>query len=124
VDPLLGGSSIKEFEGWTGHDDWNAFYQNIWTGNLPTKFLQHYKVMRWDFGKSATLTGGVSVSTADGRRRISMGDAVVLDGDTYLLPWAETKDGTSSPSRADKMYYYSASGGTHTFVLTKRFAST
>ncbi|MFE7313424.1 endo-alpha-N-acetylgalactosaminidase family protein [Streptomyces sp. NPDC057555] len=126
VDPLLGGSAIKEFEGWTGQNDWNAFYQNIWTGNLPTKFLQHYQVMDWDFGKSATLTGGVEVKSVDGERQISMGDTVVLKGDTYLLPWGKTDkaDGTSSPSRADKMYYYSASGGKHTFDLTKQFAGT
>ncbi|GGP87756.1 endo-alpha-N-acetylgalactosaminidase family protein [Streptosporangium pseudovulgare] len=126
VDPLLGGSSIKDFEGWTGHDDWNAFYRNIWTDNLPTKFLQHYQVMKWDFGRSATLTGGIGVSVADGLRRITMGDAVVLRGDTYLLPWGEAKggNGVSSPSDPGKMYYYSASGGTHTFDLTERFAST
>ena len=51
VDPLLGGSDIKEFEGWTGQDDWNAFYSNVFTDNLPTKFLQHYQVTNWDFGK-------------------------------------------------------------------------
>ncbi|MDR3080027.1 MAG: discoidin domain-containing protein, partial [Streptomyces sp.] len=126
VDPLLGGSSIKDFEGWTGHDDWNAFYQNIWTDNLPTKFLQHYQVMDWKFGRSATLTGGLRVTMADNKRQVSMDGQVVLDGDTYLLPWGEAKDGngTSSPSRADKMYYYSASGGTHTFELTRQFAST
>ncbi|MFE0924602.1 endo-alpha-N-acetylgalactosaminidase family protein [Streptomyces mutabilis] len=126
VDPLLGGSSIKEFEGWTGQDDWNAFYRNIWTDNLPTKFLQHHQVMDWDFGRSARLTGDVAVTRADGERRITMGDAVVLDGDTYLLPWghADKKDGTSSPSDADKMYHYSGSGGTHTFDLTRQFAGT
>ncbi|WP_254399717.1 endo-alpha-N-acetylgalactosaminidase family protein [Streptomyces sp. AC602_WCS936] len=127
VDPLLGGTSIKEFEGWTGQDDWNTFYRNIWTDNLPTKFLQHYQVMDWDFGRSARLTGDVAVTKADGdERRITMGDAVVLDGDTYLLPWgrADKKDGTSSPSDADKMYHYSASGGTHTFDLTRQFAGT
>jgi endo-alpha-N-acetylgalactosaminidase len=126
VDPLLGGAIIKEFEGWTGQDDWNTFYQNIWTSNLPTKFLQHYQVMDWDFGKSATLTDGVGVKIADGERRISMGEAVVLKGDTYLLPWgnADEARGTSSPSKADKMYYYSASGGTHTFELTEQFAGT
>ncbi|WP_018569725.1 endo-alpha-N-acetylgalactosaminidase family protein [Streptomyces sp. PsTaAH-124] len=126
VDPLLGGSSVKEFEGWTGHDDYDAFYRNIWTDNLPTKFLQHYQVMDWDFGRSATLSGGVRVALQDGRRQVSMNGAVVLDGDTYLLPWGEAKggDGTSSPSRADKMYYYSGSGGTHTLTLTGQFAST
>ncbi|MFE5256857.1 endo-alpha-N-acetylgalactosaminidase family protein [Streptomyces coelicoflavus] len=127
VDPLLGGASVVEFEGWTGHDDWNAFYRNIWTDNLPTKFLQHYQVMDWDLGKAARLTGGMSVKSVDGERRISMGDAEVLKGDTYLLPWGNTDNtkkgnGTSSPSDADKMYFYSASGGEHTFALTEQFA--
>ncbi|MGW4274602.1 endo-alpha-N-acetylgalactosaminidase family protein [Streptomyces seoulensis] len=126
VDPLLGGSSVKEFEGWTGQDDWNAFYRTIWTDNLPTKFLQHYDVLDWDFGRSAHLTGDVRVTRADGQRRITMGDATVLEGDTYLLPWgdARTADDTTSPSRADKMYLYSASGGAHTFDLTRQFAAT
>ncbi|WP_217166099.1 endo-alpha-N-acetylgalactosaminidase family protein [Streptomyces sp. AC512_CC834] len=136
VDPLLGGANIVEFEGWTGHDDWNAFYRNIWTDNLPTKFLQHYQVMDWDLGKSAKLTGGVSVKSVDGERRISMDGTEVLKGDTYLLPWGNTSNtgntgdtgdtkkgnGTSSPSDADKMYFYSASGGEHTFELTDQFA--
>ncbi|NHI11298.1 hypothetical protein STPH2_6667 [Streptomyces sp. KO7888] len=124
VDPLLGGASIVEFEGWTGQDDWNAFYRNIWTDNLPTKFLQHYQVMDWDPGKYAQLTGGVSVKSVDGERRVSMGGAEVLKGDTYLLPWgnAGKGDGTSSPGDADKMYFYSASGGEHTFALTEQFA--
>jgi endo-alpha-N-acetylgalactosaminidase len=126
VDPLLGGSSIKEFEGWTGQDDWNAFYGNIWTNNLPTKFLQHYQLTDWDFGRSAELTGGVRVQADGGVRQITMGGALVLKGDSYLLPWGEAQggDGVSSPSRADKMYYFSASGGAHTFGLTGQFAHT
>ncbi|MET9824989.1 endo-alpha-N-acetylgalactosaminidase family protein [Streptomyces sp. NPDC006349] len=124
IDPLLGGANVVEFEGWTGHDDWNAFYRNIWTDNLPTKFLQHYQVMDWEPGTSAKLTGGVGVVSVDGERRISMGDAEVLRGDTYLLPWGDSKkdDGTSSPGDADKMYFYSGSGGEHTFELTEQFA--
>ncbi|MGX1510224.1 endo-alpha-N-acetylgalactosaminidase family protein [Streptomyces collinus] len=123
VDPLLGGASVVEFEGWTGQDDWNAFYRNIWTDNLPTKFLQHFQVLDWDRGRSARLTDGVSVRSVDGERRISMDGTEVLRGDTYLLPWqnAGKDDGTSSPVDADKMYFYSASGGEHTFALTERF---
>jgi endo-alpha-N-acetylgalactosaminidase len=124
VDPLLGGSSIKEFEGWTGQDDWNAFYGNIWTNNLPTKFLQHFQLTDWDVGRSADLTGGVRVTADGGVRQITMGGALVLSGDSYLLPWGEAQDGNgvSSPARADKMYYFSASGGAHTFDLTRQFA--
>lgn len=100
VDPLLGGANVVEFEGWTGHDDWNAFYRNIWTDNLPTKFLQHYQVMDWDPGRSARLNGGVSVKSVDGERRISMGDTEVLKGDTYLLPWGTPRRATAPPRPA------------------------
>ncbi|PYI66770.1 hypothetical protein CVV68_13115 [Arthrobacter livingstonensis] len=125
TDPLLGGAQLKDFEGWTGQDDFNAFYNNIWVNNLPTKFIQHFDVTNWDFGKSATLTGGVSIKMVDGQRQISMGNAVVLDGGAYLLPWQDAKNNskTTSPTDADKMYFYSAAGGTTTFTLTSQFAN-
>ncbi len=126
TDKLLGGSDIKEFEGWTGQNNWNTFYENIWKNNLPTKFLQHYQLLNWKPGTSARLTGGVSVAKNDGVREISMGDAVVLKGDKYLLPWGDTSKpaGTTSPSRADKMYYYNPDGGPATFDLTRQFRRT
>jgi len=125
VDPLLGGADVKEFEGWTGQNDWNTFYSNIWSANLPTKFLQHFPVQSWDFGKTATLTGGVTVSMKDGKRQIVMDGATVASGGTYLLPWGEPDaDGVSSPAHADKMYYVNAAGGAATFTLTPQFAGT
>ncbi|MGA7206491.1 MAG: endo-alpha-N-acetylgalactosaminidase family protein [Specibacter sp.] len=125
TDPLLGGAQLKDFEGWTGQDDFNAFYNNIWVNNLPTKFIQHFDVTDWNFGQSATLTGGVSIKMVNGQRQISMGTAVVLDGGTYLLPWQDAANNskTTSPTDADKMYFYSAAGGTTTFTLTSQFAN-
>lgn len=125
TDPLLGGTQLKEFEGWTGQDDFNAFYNNIWVNNLPTKFIQHFDVTNWDFGKSATLTGGVAINMVNGQRQITMGNAVVLNGGTYLLPWQDAANNskTTSPTDADKMYFYSATGGTTTFTLTSQFAN-
>ncbi|RAN78113.1 hypothetical protein B5P43_17575 [Bacillus sp. SRB_336] len=125
TDPLLGGEQLKDFEGWTGQDDFNAFYNNIWVNNLPTKFLQHFEVTNWDFGKSATLTDGVAVKMVNGQRQVTMGNAVVLDGGTYLLPWQDAADNskTTSPEAANKMYFYSDAGGTTTFTLTSQFAN-
>ncbi|MHC6219459.1 endo-alpha-N-acetylgalactosaminidase family protein [Arthrobacter sp. MMS24-S77] len=125
TDPLLGGSQVKEFEGWTGQDDWNTFYNNIFTSNLPTKFIQHFDVTKWNFGQSAQLTGGVAINMVNGQRQITMGDAVVLQGGTYLLPWQDATDNsrTTSPTTADKMYFYTADGGTTAFTLTSQFAS-
>ncbi|MFC6706461.1 endo-alpha-N-acetylgalactosaminidase family protein [Flexivirga alba] len=126
TDPLLGGEQLSEFEGWTGHDDYNAFLQNIWTNNLPTKFLQHFPLQTWDPGKTATFTGGVQAAMVDGKRQVSMGGATVLDGTSYLLPWGDDSDNTktSSPGHASKMYFYSAAGGTSTWTLTHQFAGT
>lgn len=126
TDPLLGGAQIKDFEGWTGQNDWNAFYNNIFTSNLPTKFIQHFDVTNWDFGKSATLTDGVAINMVDGQRQITMGGALVLQGGTYLLPWQDAKDNskTTSPTDANKMYFYSADGDATTFTLTSQFATT
>jgi len=125
TDPLLGGAQLKDFEGWTGQDNWNNFYNNIFVNNLPTKFIQHFDVTNWDFGKSATLTDGVAITMVNGQRQITMGNAVVLDGGTYLLPWQDAVDNsqTTSPLHADKMYFYSAAGGTTTFTLTSQFAN-
>ncbi|RZQ61179.1 endo-alpha-N-acetylgalactosaminidase family protein [Amycolatopsis suaedae] len=96
--PVLGNSRIEEFEGWTGETDWNAFYRNIWTHNLPAKFLQRQRILRWD-DHEITFTGGVRGTDASGRREIFAGGAKVLDGDRYLLPWN------------GKYYHYNPAGG-------------
>ncbi|MCI9889527.1 discoidin domain-containing protein [Micrococcales bacterium 31B] len=123
VDPLLGGADIKEFEGWTGQSDWNRFANNLWVANVPTKFLQHFTVQSWNFGASAQLSDGVAVEMRDGERVITMGGVPVLTGDTYLLPWqSATANEATSPLHADKMYFFSESGGAHAFTLTSQFA--
>lgn len=122
-DPLLGGEELVEFEGWTGQNNWNEFLTTVWRANLPTKFLQHFELEKWDFGTSATLSDDVTVRVDNGTRVISMGGREVLRGDSYLLPWGSPTDaGTTSPRDARKMYYFSASGGTHHFPLTEPFA--
>ncbi len=65
-------------------------------------FIQHFDVTDWNFGQSATLTGGVSIKMVDGQRQVSMGNAVVLNGGTYLLPWqdADHNSTTTSPAAA------------------------
>jgi endo-alpha-N-acetylgalactosaminidase len=126
VDPLLGGESIKEFEGWTGQNNWNTFYSNIWVNDLPTKFLQHYQLQSWTPGVKATLSDSkatVVSAMVGGKRQITMGDAVIANGGAYLLPWGDPTKGnnTTSPSHADKMYYYNADSGQATFGLTSQF---
>ncbi|GGH16072.1 endo-alpha-N-acetylgalactosaminidase family protein [Paenibacillus segetis] len=54
--PLLGGYSMKDFEGWQGRSDYHAYMNNLFAVNLPVKFSQHYKVMQWEDGEPVQMT--------------------------------------------------------------------
>lgn len=45
--PLLGGYNMKDFEGWQGRNDYDTYITNLYTHDLTTKFIQHYKIMSW-----------------------------------------------------------------------------
>jgi endo-alpha-N-acetylgalactosaminidase len=110
-DPILGQASLVEFEGWTGETDWNAFYSNIWQRNLPTKFLQQQKILDWNAG-DIRFSGGVRGAVENGKRAVYVGNAKVLDGDKYLLPWDGNK----------KLYHYNPAGGRTTWQLPAALA--
>ncbi len=112
ADPILGQTSIVEFEGWTGETDWNAFYANIWQRNLPAKFLQQQKILDWN-SNEITFGGGVRGTVANGKRTVSVGTAKVLDGDKYLLPWDGNK----------KLYHYNPAGGATTWQVPAAFST-
>lgn len=110
-DPILGQSAIVEFEGWTGETDWNTFYSNIWQRNLPAKFLQQQKILDWN-ADDITFTGGVRGAVENGKRTVYAGNAKVLDGDKYLLPWDNNK----------KLYHYNPTGGQTTWQIPSAFS--
>ena len=56
VNPLLGGYDMIDFEGWQGRNDWDGFIKNIFKTNLPTKFIQHYKVYEWKNGNPVNMS--------------------------------------------------------------------
>ncbi|WP_324126420.1 endo-alpha-N-acetylgalactosaminidase family protein [Bifidobacterium sp. B4114] len=45
--PLLDGYSMKDFEGWQGRNDFDAYMDNLYTCDLSTKFIQHFRIMAW-----------------------------------------------------------------------------
>lgn len=45
--PLLGGPVMQGFEGWQGDVEYELFIDNLYNQMLPTKFLQHYDIMKW-----------------------------------------------------------------------------
>ena len=38
---------MKDFEGWQGRNDYAAYIENLFTHDVSTKFIQHFKVTRW-----------------------------------------------------------------------------
>lgn len=55
--PLLGGLNMKGFEGWSGGTDYHDYITVLYRHNLITKYLQHYKVMKWVDGEPVTMNG-------------------------------------------------------------------
>ena len=46
---------MKDFEGWQGRSDYKAYIDNLFAVNVPTKFIQHYKVTQWENGKAVEM---------------------------------------------------------------------
>lgn len=132
-NPLLGGFALTGFEGWGGsNDSFNTYMTGTFAENLPTKFLQHYLVYKWEnyeegespvgnHEKEITLKNGddtVVVTRKEEQRSdnyiertITLNGKKVLDDVTYLLPW------TDSETNEEKLYHYNYEGGTTTWEL-------
>lgn len=131
-NPLLGNANVVEFEGWTGHTDYDKFINNVWQRNLPTKFLQQSDIKTYQLGQKATFTNGTEVTSKRASiggtdlgtdRVITYDGATVYTGGKYLLPWGE-KDGIgAAKSAGDKLYHYNPAGGTSTWTLPGHFKS-
>ncbi|WP_242955871.1 endo-alpha-N-acetylgalactosaminidase family protein, partial [Lachnoclostridium sp. An181] len=57
IAPLLGGYNMKDFEGWQGRNDYDAYITNLYTHDLTTKFLQHFEVVKWVDGEPTDFGG-------------------------------------------------------------------
>ncbi|WP_294522817.1 endo-alpha-N-acetylgalactosaminidase family protein [uncultured Pseudoflavonifractor sp.] len=59
--PLLGGPVMQGFEGWQGDVEYDLFIDNLYNQMLPTKFLQHYDIMKWvDNDEAVSIPYGTS----------------------------------------------------------------
>ncbi len=63
--PLLGGYNMKDFEGWQGRNDYAAYIRNLYTHDVSTKFIQHFKVTRWVNNPLLTADNGNAAAVSD-----------------------------------------------------------
>lgn len=143
VEPLLGGYDMKDFEGWQGRNDYKSYIQNLFDDNLATKFLQHYKVMKWVDGEPTTVGGAtwtpekeitlqddakentivVTRKSTDGasadykHRIMTFNGRTIMDGEKYLMPWFWDANGKKLESSKEKLYHWNQKGGSSTWDL-------
>uniref|UniRef100_UPI003709A9CA endo-alpha-N-acetylgalactosaminidase family protein n=1 Tax=Gracilibacillus timonensis TaxID=1816696 RepID=UPI003709A9CA len=135
--PLLGGYELFGFEGWQSDKNFDNFINKTFDINLPTKFLQKYRVMNWetvdgdptetnleqeikleDPGNDDTV---VVKRKNNGRERvITLNDHVILDGSNYLLPWIEQDFQGTTPD-SEKLYHWNKEGGETTWDLPNEY---
>jgi endo-alpha-N-acetylgalactosaminidase len=106
--PLLGGTEMVDFEGWQGRVNYDDCIEVTFDVNLPTKYLQHFPIEKWE-EKSITFANGIKVSTDSGKRIITKEGRILLKGNTYLLPW--------NPRTEEKLYHWNDKGGSSSWEL-------
>ncbi|MGX7363431.1 endo-alpha-N-acetylgalactosaminidase family protein [Aerococcus suis] len=150
VNPLLGGYSMKDFEGWQGRSDYIGYIKNLFEVNIPTKFVQHFKVMKWidgepvlmsDNGETYQWTPEMEIHLQDDNGRelkiyrksndvndpgymqrvMTLDGRVILDGSAYLMPWNWDANGNALSDNEEKLYYYNTKAGETTWELPAEY---
>lgn len=106
--PMLGGEEMKDFEGWQGRSNIDSCIWMTFHTGLPTKYLQHFPIIRWE-ENMIEFEKNVVVKTISGKRIITKDGRTVLDGDAYLIPW--------NPLTEEKLYHWNSAAGSTTWTL-------
>lgn len=150
--PLLGGYSMKDFEGWQGRSDYNGYVTNLFAHDVMTKYFQHFTVSKWENGTPVTMTDNGStykwtpemrVELVDAnnnnkvvvtrksndvnspqyrKRTVTLNGRVIQDGSAYLTPWNWDANGKKLSTDKEKMYYFNTQAGATTWTLPSDWA--
>ena len=150
--PLLGGYSMKDFEGWQGRSDYNGYVTNLFAHDVMTKYFQHFTVSKWENGTPVTMsdngstykwTPEMKVELVDAagnkvvvtrksndvnnpqyrERTVTLNGRVIQDGSAYLTPWNWDANGKKLPTDKEKMYYFNTQSGATTWTLPSDWAN-
>lgn len=145
-NPLLGGYSMKDFEGWQGRSNYADYIENLYEINLVTRYLQHFTVSQWvdgeevemmDNGETYTWIPEMAIELTDDagnevvvkrlsndvdspayrEREIQLNGQTILDGSAYLVPWNWDSDGEELDAADQKRYYYNSEAGATSWEL-------
>ena len=150
--PLLGGYSMKDFEGWQGRSDYNGYVTNLFAHDVMTKYFQHFTVSKWENGTPVTMSDNgstykwtpemrVELVDADNNkvvvtrksndinspqyreRTVTLNGRVIQNGSAYLTPWNWDANGKKLPADKEKMYYFNTQAGATTWTLPSDWAN-
>lgn len=123
-EPMLRGAYNVGFMGWHSERDVHAFVRNAYVVNLPSKYMQHFPVLRWEDG-AMDLAGGVTIREKGdtvqifrhGMLRASAeykGQKRKPENNKLFIPW--------NPLNPTKAYHWNDNGGKSTWQLPTEWA--
>lgn len=142
-NPLLGGFDLTGFEGWGGsNDSFVTYITETFLANLPTKFLQHYKVYKWEnYPEGESPVGNhekeITLKSDDGKDTVVVtrnedqieddldGDqtlnyverTITLNGKKILDDATYLLPWTDWETNEEKLYHFNYQGGETTWEL-------
>ncbi|MFE5589128.1 endo-alpha-N-acetylgalactosaminidase family protein [Streptomyces sp. NPDC056549] len=113
-EPMLGGEQNKaSFMGWHSSNSVTAEIAEVFTNNLPTKYLQNFQITSWNPG-DIQFTGGVSTKMNGTSPQIWRDGALERDGNKLFLPW--------SPQGQQKIYAWNDAVESRTWTLPRAWS--
>jgi len=124
-DPLLRGTNCDGFMGWHAERDMLQTVKSAITVNLPTKYLQHFALIRQEKDK-AWFDGGVRTEVSGDVAKIFGRDGQLINSCSYpkeksrpennlvFIPW--------NPLEESKIYHWNDKGGESTWTLPGSWA--
>lgn len=123
--PMLRGSYNLGFMGWHTERDVTACIRNIFVHNLPTKYMQHFPILRWQDDR-IDMEGSVHVEMEgdrvtlyrNGKIRgcaLYRGKRLLAEENRLFIPW--------DPLEETRIYHWNDGGGETTWDLPGSWCS-
>ena len=130
-EPLLRGSNCDGFMGWHAERNMLQTLQSAFTVNLPTKYLQHFELMRTE-ERGAWFSRGVrteviaDAATTSQVARIYGRDGQLINSCRYADPQQRPVNSLSfipwDPCAETKIYHWNDEGGDTTWELPRSWS--
>ncbi|NNC14031.1 hypothetical protein HII28_19405 [Planctomonas sp. JC2975] len=112
--PMLGGEQNNaSFMGWHSANSVTKEIAQVFTNNLPTKYLQNFQILKWT-PNEIDFSGGVKTTMNGTTPQIWKDGVLERDGNDIFLPW--------SAQGEQKIYAWSGTGQARTWTLPKSWS--